>query len=216
MDSLIFYCEVIGTIAFSISGAFVGLRNKSDIFGVIVLGTVTATGGGMIRDVILGRIPPASFVNPSYITIAVITALVVFIIAYRRERQGKLITKDLYKTILFYMDSIGLGIFAVVGVNGAWRLYGADNALLLAFCGMITGVGGGMLRDVLVCHQPDILTKDVYAVATLIGSYLSIFLFRMNQPIAAIWLPTVAVVLIRMVVYRYSLNLPKVHDFREH
>ena len=215
MDSLIFICEVIGTIAFSISGAFVGLRNKSDVFGVLVLGTITATGGGMIRDIILGRIPPSAFQNPVYVFIAMITALVVFTIAYIRERSGKMISRVDYRNVLFYMDSIGLGIFAVVGVNTAVSVYGVDNGFLCVFCGMITGVGGGLLRDVLVCHQPDILTKDIYAVAAIAGGYMSFLLFKSGNPVGAIWIPAVCILIIRMIARQFSLNLPKVINFRE-
>ena len=215
MDSMIYICEVIGTIAFSISGAFVGLRNRSDVFGVMVLGTVTATGGGMIRDVILGRIPPAAFVRPVYVFIALATALAVFCLAAWLEKAGRSLSDFDYKDILFYMDSIGLGIFAVVGVNTAVSVYGYGNGFLCVFCGMITGVGGGLLRDVMVCHQPDILTKDIYAVAAIIGGFTSLLLFRAGHPAGAIWLPAILIVIIRIIARHFGLNLPKVINFRE-
>ncbi len=213
MNTYTFICEIIGTIAFSVSGALKGLQHEDDIFGCTLLGIVTACCGGMIRDVTIGRIPPGSFVDPSYITVAAATTIVVFLIAKKREKDGKVMSQTSYADILFVMDSIGLGIFASIGVYVAYQIYGADNGLLLTFCGLITGVGGGMIRDVLVNVQPDVLVKDVYAVAALIGAYIGVWLYRLNQPVLAMWLPVVCVFLIRLYVYRHHVNLPKVTHF---
>ena len=116
---IVLIIELIGTIAFSISGAMVGIRRKMDIFGVLVLGVVTAVGGGMMRDVILGKTPSA-FVKPIYVEVAVISALAPFLLLSINKRLMHSKYQTLYAGLMFLMDSVGLGIFTAVGVSTGW------------------------------------------------------------------------------------------------
>ncbi|MFR2966231.1 MAG: trimeric intracellular cation channel family protein [Anaerovoracaceae bacterium] len=149
-ETLLMIFEIIGTVAFSVSGAMVGIAKKMDIFGIVILGLTTAVGGGVIRDVVLGITPPITFVNPVYAAIAVVTAIVVFLPSVRR-----IITKSpaYYEKVLLLMDSIGLGVFTAVGIRTAYgasyELADANNIFLLIFVGLVTGVGGGVLRDIM-------------------------------------------------------------------
>lgn len=163
--------EIVGTIAFAISGALVGVKKKHDLFGVMVLGIVTALGGGTIRDVLIGNIPPMMFRNYRYVVIAATISLITFIIAYN-------IRKDLGKYALFLnsllnvMDAMGLGAFTIGGMNAAMALGYQENAFLVIFVGVLTGIGGGMLRDVLADDVPFVLYKQIYALASVVGGIL--------------------------------------------
>ena len=146
MQRVMFILELIGAAAFSVSGAMVAIEKRADIFGVIFLAVTTALGGGVIRDVLIGRIPPVMFVSYWYILIAVLAALAVFIDAYVRSEKYKL---HIYKldAVNNIFDAIGLAVFTISGMNAAMGV--SDNVLLLLFVGMATGIGGGMLRDVM-------------------------------------------------------------------
>lgn len=216
MEELTFIFEIIGTIAFAISGAICGLRVKSDLFGVISLGVITATGGGMIRDVILGVTPPSAFTNPVYVTVAAVTGVIVFIVACDSVKKENEVNPAVYRRVLFYMDAIGLGIFTVLGCDKAISLYGGDNLFLCVFSGMITGVGGGLLRDMIVDQLPDIFRKYVYAVASIIGGIVSALLQRAGYHALAIYLPAALIVAVRMLAAHYNWSLPKVEQFPEH
>ena len=123
-----FALEIIGTIAFSVSGAMLGLQKKMDILGISILGLTTAVGGGVIRDLILGIHPPKTFQNPVYATVAIVTALVVctpWVLRFFARRQ------HLYDLLLLVMDSVGLGIFTVVGISTAYSLSNDYSLFLL-------------------------------------------------------------------------------------
>ncbi len=144
-----FIMEMLGTVAFAASGAMVAVDRAMDIFGVIVLGVTTAVGGGAIRDVILGIVPPAMFRNPIYTLVATITSCVVFLILYLKKELLQGHNRETYDKVMLVMDSIGLGIFTVVGVNTGISHGYVDYMFLLVFLGTITGVGGGLLRDIM-------------------------------------------------------------------
>ncbi len=174
-SSIVLIFELIGTVAFAVSGAMVGLRQKMDIFGIFVLGLCTAVGGGMIRDLVLGRTPPASFVHPIYAAVAALAVIPTFFPFWRNLIEKK---KLHYDRMMLAMDSLGLGIFTVVGVRTAF-LYVEDPSLyLLIFVGVITGVGGGVMRDVMAGDQPYIFRKHFYACASIIGALVCVSMWN--------------------------------------
>ena len=191
-----FIMEMLGTVAFAASGAMVAVDRAMDIFGVIVLGVTTAVGGGAIRDVILGIVPPAMFRNPIYTLVATITSCVVFLILY-------------YDKIMLVMDSIGLGIFTVVGVNTGISHGYVDYMFLLVFLGTITGVGGGLLRDIMAGVPPYILVRHIYACASIVGAIVCVVLYRHFGAVASMVGASAVVVLIRYLAAHYRWNLPK-------
>ena len=156
-----FFMEMAGTVAFAASGAMVGVERNMDIFGVSVLGVVTAVGGGMIRDIVLGIIPPNVFTNPVYALVATITSCVVFLVFYWKRQLLEGHMRLTYDRVMLVMDSIGLGIFTVVGVNTGIRSGYMDNVFLLVFLGTITGVGGGLMRDMMAGVPPYIFVKHI-------------------------------------------------------
>ena len=190
--------EIIGTIAFSVSGAVVGIRKKMDILGVTTLGIITAVGGGVIRDIIIGSTPPAAFRNPVYALVAIAAALVVFL-PFISTR----INLDHFIWIL--ADSIGLGAFTMIGVSTGASF---DNVFLEVFLGVITGVGGGVIRDVCSGDIPMIFIKHFYACPCIIGAVICAVMNDFN-PDLAIVSGFAAIIVLRLLAAKYKWHLPK-------
>ncbi|MDO4321306.1 MAG: TRIC cation channel family protein [Lachnospiraceae bacterium] len=209
-DMIIFIMEIVGTVAFAASGAMTGIQKRMDLFGVNVLGVTTAVGGGLIRDLILGLNPPVMFQNPRYALTAVITSTVLFIFMYVRAGVHTGRHAKMREILLFVGDTIGLGIFTVVGSHTAVTAGYGDNRFLLVFVGVMTGVGGGMLRDVLAGNMPYILVKHVYAVASLSGALVYVLLLPYLSGLSCMMAGAVAVMLIRILAAYYRWNLPRI------
>lgn len=204
-DQLISILDLVGTIAFALSGAMVGIRRKMDIFGVIMLGLATAVGGGIIRDLILGITPPAAFTDPRDALTAMGVSAVLFVVTV----YGHAVTnRSEYEQILLWMDSIGLGAFTVNGIHIAQMTQPQAGTFLLLFVGVLTGVGGGILRDLLADQPPFIFTKQVYAVASLAGAILFMILERLLPVFLAMIAGILFIVIIRLLAAHYKWDLP--------
>jgi len=204
-----FFMEMAGTVAFAASGAMVGVERNMDIFGVSVLGVVTAVGGGMIRDIVLGIIPPNVFTNPVYALVATITSCVVFLVFYWKRQLLEGHMRLTYDRVMLVMDSIGLGIFTVVGVNTGIRSGYMDNVFLLVFLGTITGVGGGLMRDMMAGVPPYIFVKHIYACASIVGAIVCVYTYRWFGVVFSLIFGSAAVILMRYLAAHYRWNLPK-------
>lgn len=199
-----------GIIAFSISGAMIAIEEDVDFFGVLLLGLITALGGGTLRDTLLGIAPSSNFYNYSGIVLSLFTAAMVFLIAYtHKEYYYNHVEK--IEHINNVIDSVGLGIFSVYGVQVTLKTGYLTNVYLLVFMGMLTGVGGGLIRDMIVRRKPLIISKHIYAVAAILGSVCYLVCVSINiEEIAAVIVSVVFVVGIRMLATKKRLNLPKV------
>lgn len=208
MEDVMFVLELIGAAAFAVSGAMVAIEKKADIFGVLFIAVTTALGGGVIRDVLIGRIPPVMFVSYWYLLISVVAALAVFIDAYLRSEKYKL-HLDKLDAVNNVFDAIGLAVFTVSGMNAAMPV--SDNVILVLFVGMCTGVGGGMLRDVMTNTMPKVLRKRVYAVASLIGGglYYVMHVLDINQ-LLSVGCGMLVIFALRLFATIYKWNLPSV------
>lgn len=198
---------LVGTVAFAISGAMTAMERSLDLLGVLVLGTVTAVGGGLIRDCLLGRTPPRALLEPQDALIALAVSLLTFLAAWLLVRFHRR-TGRWWGSVLSLMDAVGLGVFSVSGVQSALSCGHGGNAFLCVFMGVLTGVGGGLVRDVLAMQVPSILHRRIYALASLLGAGLYYGLTRLG---AAGWaMPAAAgtVVLIRLLATRYQWHLP--------
>lgn len=204
-EAVLLLFEMIGTVAFSISGAMTGIKKGMDAFGVVTLGLVTAVGGGIIRDLVLGITPPMTFRNPVYAIVAVCTALILCFPGVLRQLNRN---HRLYDAVMLIMDSLGLGIFTVVGIQTAGTVTSSCSIFLLLFVGVITGVGGGVLRDVLAGDRPYIFVKHIYACASLTGAVLCIFLWPISGS-AAMIAGAGAVVVLRLCAARFRWSLPR-------
>ena len=169
MDNIILILEVIGTVAFAVSGAAVGINKRLDFFGVLFCTVVASTGGGVIRDVLIGNLPPVMFSNYIYLFTALIIGIMVFITAgvFKNIYLREITNVDKVNNIF---DALGLGVFTVTGMNTAINMGYGDNAFFIIFLGVTTGCGGGILRDVIINEVPFVLTKRIYAVASLAGA----------------------------------------------
>ena len=209
MASFILFLELIGTLAFAASGALTGLRKNMDIFGICILALTTAVGGGVIRDLILGNTPPATFQDPIYATVALLTALVLFLPGLRHFLMRD---QKLFDRILFWMDAAGLGIFTVVGIRIAYAHVPNSGMFLLVFVGVVTGVGGGVLRDIMAGDTPYIFVRHIYACASLAGALLCGALWHHLGEIPSMLLGAGIIVLIRVLSRQFNWNLPHAHD----
>ncbi|WP_026495962.1 trimeric intracellular cation channel family protein [Butyrivibrio sp. WCD3002] len=203
--------DFIGTVAFAISGAITGIHKRMDIFGVNILAILTACGGGLMRDIVMGNFPPQIFVNPFYVIVAAIVANIVFCIMFFHKGVPDKFA-GLYDRGLFICDTLGLAAFMVDGVMIGANFGYADDLFLLVFLGFITGVGGGVLRDVLSNQMPAIFVKHVYALPVIIGGILMVLIHEtMNSWNAAMLCSFALVILLRVLARHFLWNLPKVN-----
>jgi len=188
-------------MAFAVTGAFKAIEHKADIVGIIILATITGVAGGTIRDIILGKTLPNSLVDPIYVIITIISAIVLFFL-YSKLRQ--------HWNIFLKFDALGLGIFTVIGATFAYNLVGM-NFLVIVLSGMLTAIGGGILRDIFVNQTPIVFVKELYASASFIGAVLFyLTLLITNEIYAATIIGMVITTVLRLVAMKYNWNLPKV------
>jgi uncharacterized membrane protein YeiH len=175
MEYMLFLIDMIGTVAFAFSGAMTAIRKEMDILGVMILGMITAVGGGIIRDMILGTLPPQAFQEPVFALSGVLVSAFVFAIFYFHVKGYRQISGLWFQQALMLADTLGLGVFTVVGVRAAFDNGMGINYFLPVFLGTITGVGGGLLRDIMAGDRPYIFVKHVYASASIVGAVVCVF-----------------------------------------
>lgn len=211
MGTIFFVFELIGTVAFAISGALEGIHKKMDVFGVMILGLITAVGGGAIRDTVIGRTPPAAFENPTCALIALFTAAVTFALYYiMLHRHKKVRHPARMNFMLFTADTAGLAVFTVLGIEATLRFAPESNSVVLLFVGLITGVGGGILRDALSQSIPYVFRKHIYALASILGAVVMLLLIPCSSIEFAAVGGAVVVVLIRILAFTYKWDLPRI------
>lgn len=209
-ETILLILEIVGTVAFAVSGAFVAIKANLDIFGVLFIGVVTAVGGGITRDILIGATPPAIFSNWYILLVAALTSLTVFAVAFVKRKQFDEV-RERVEHINNFFDAIGLAAFSVMGTEIAFVKDLAGNPILSILLGMLTGVGGGIFRDILTDATPYIFKKHVYALASLGGAalyyVLRLFITDTLLPSAIAMLFIIA---IRMLATKYRWSLPKV------
>ncbi|HEV3431542.1 MAG TPA: trimeric intracellular cation channel family protein [Paraburkholderia sp.] len=190
--------DLIGTFAFAISGAVAARQRRLDLFGILVVTFMVACGGGIVRDVCIGAIPPAGLSNWAYMAVTVLAALLT-IVAYPQVRR-------LRHPVLFF-DAIGLGLFAVAGAQKAWIW--TDSAETAIVLGMVSAVGGGVLRDIMLSRVPAILEREIYASAALLGSAIQVGLTYMDwSTFWTPWVATIGCVMLRLASLYFNWRLP--------
>ena len=187
-------------MAFAVTGAFKAIEKKSDIVGILLLATITGVAGGTIRDVVMGEFP-RSIADPSYVIVTVLSGTVIFFLYSRLKKHWNLFLK---------FDAIGLGVFTVIGATFAYNIFGL-NFLAILLAGMLTAIGGGIIRDVIVQQVPIVFVKEFYASASFVG--IAIF-YLILLVISEIYLATVVGIVmttsLRLVAMKYNWNLPRV------
>jgi uncharacterized membrane protein YeiH len=199
LEVIVYILDLIGTSIFAVTGALAAIEKKMDIFGVSVLALITALGGGTMRDLLMNEMPPFYFVQYSYLVIALVTALLVFMGYSLFQRQKK---------SLVIFDALGLGVFTIVGAQKATQSGFSFPAIIIL--AMITGIGGGMIRDILRGEIPFVLQKEIYASASILGAIV-FYLITKHIPLPmwiAIIVGIVCTVTLRLLSIRFRINLP--------
>ncbi len=201
IEFFIYVLDLFGTMAFAVTGAFKAIEHKADIVGIIILATITGIAGGTIRDVILGKSLPNSLIDPSYVIITVTSAIVIFLLHSKMKKHWNVFLK---------FDAIGLGVFTVIGATFAYNMFGM-NFLVIVLSGMLTAIGGGILRDVFVNQTPIVFVKELYASASFLGATVFYLVILLTNDV---YVGTISGLLLatglRMVAMKYNWNLPKV------
>jgi len=191
--------NVLGTFVFGLSGAMVAIRRRFDIFGILVLAIATGVAGGIARDVLLGATPPQAFVSHLPMSVACLAGVCAFFFTAQIERLNRPV---------MLLDAIGLGVFAVAGCRKALT-YGLDpsGAILL---GVITAIGGGVLRDIMAAEVPRVLHEDIYALAAFVGAgaYAGCLWLGITET-TAVYIAVLFAVGLRLASVRFGWTLPR-------
>ncbi len=205
--------SAIGVVAFSVAGALVAIDHRVDMFGVVTLAAITSFGGGLTRDLLMGKLPPTLFTDRFYLVLAgvsVLTALIVFTVA--RVFQQKFVEREkLIDRITNIFDAVAIGVFATTGAKTVMDFTGTpENAFLVLTLGSLTAVGGSIIRDVLICEVPFVLKKRIYVLAVLAGAGLYYLLVRLGTAeIPALVAGTLLTFGLRMMATVFRWNLPR-------
>lgn len=217
-DIFVFIIEIISITSFAISGSVTAIRKGMDMFGVMIVGVTTSIGGGVFRDMLLGISPPKTFVNPVYATVSAVFSILTFVTEalyirkYKNEPRGTRFTDSL----MFWLDTFGLAIFTMVGVSVAYERSADYNAFLICFVGVVTGVGGGVIRDLFTGSMPYIFCKHFYACTCVVGSIVCVGMWNYAGRIPAMLAGCGVIIILRFLAAKYKWNLPRINrDFYE-
>ncbi|MDT7860912.1 MAG: trimeric intracellular cation channel family protein [Saccharolobus sp.] len=191
--------NIIGVIAFTVSGSLKGINKGLDLFGVIILGMITSYAGGIIADILLGIFPPKILTEWNFLLLAILVSIFVFY--FHRIFEIKE-----FRRILLISDAIGLSTFSSLGASLAYSH--SMNVISVGLIAAIVGTGGGVMRDMLVNEIPLILTREIYATAALSGGLIYYFAYPYVHEMAS-FLSLVSVLIIRLLAIKYNLHLPK-------
>ncbi|BDC00182.1 trimeric intracellular cation channel family protein [Saccharolobus caldissimus] len=191
--------NIIGVIAFTISGSLKGINKGLDLFGVIILGMITSYAGGIIADILLGIFPPKILTEWNFLLLTILVSIFVFY--FHRIFEIKE-----FRRILLISDAIGLSTFSSLGASLAYSH--SMNVISVGLIAAIVGTGGGVMRDMLVNEIPLILTREIYATAALSGGLIYYFAYPYVHEMAS-FLSLVSVLIIRLLAIKYNLHLPK-------
>lgn len=198
MDILLLVLDLAGTFVFALSGATAGIKNRLDLFGVLVLSFAAGNAGGIARDLLIGAVPPAAISDGRYLAISLIAGIVTF---WRPSFIDRL------RSPVLLFDAAGLGLFAVAGTHKALAL--GLNPVMAALLGMLTGIGGGMTRDVLLTEVPTVLRADLYAVAALAGAAIVVIGAALRLPSSAVMIAGAVLCFgLRFMAIRRGWHLP--------
>jgi uncharacterized membrane protein YeiH len=186
-------------MVFAVTGALKAIQYKMDMVGVIILASSTGLAGGIIRDLLLDRLPPKIILDPYYLTIAVATGIIVFFLHPLFKERENLFLK---------FDAIGLGVFTIIGSSIAYEMLGL-NFLVMSLAGIFTAIGGGIVRDVFVKEIPLVFIKELYATASFLGIIIFFLMlyFDFNYYISMVFC-IVIITLFRLLAIKYNWNLP--------
>ena len=196
--------DILGTIAFAISGVLVALSKRMDLFGILIIAFVTAVGGGTLRDILIGQTPVSWMQDMTFVYVILVTSILTIIL------KSKI---DYLRTSLFLFDTIGIGLYTVVGVEKG--ISAGLHPIICIALGTISACFGGVIRDILCNEIPVIFRKEIYATACIMGG-LSYFLIR-KLPIDSNFVFIIAgavVILVRLIAVKFKISLPSMYKDR--
>jgi len=201
VEFFIYLLDIFGTAAFAVTGAFKAIEHDADIIGIVILAIITGVAGGTIRDVLFKDSLPNSISDPTYVIVALTTAIVIFLLHSRLKKHWNLFLK---------FDAIGLGIFTMIGAMFAYNMFGLDF-LAITVSGILTAIGGGILRDVFVNNVPIVFVKEFYASASFVGIVIFYFILLVSDQLYfAVILGMAVTIGLRLVAMKYNWNLPRI------
>ncbi len=203
-DAIILGLDLFGTAVFAITGALRGFRSRLDFLGVIVLACAVGVGGGICRDMAIGATPVAAFQDSRYLMICALMGAGTFYVAPRLGDRWNIIP---------VLDAVGLGVFTAIGCEKAFEVPEC-RGVAIVLCGVLTAVGGGVIRDVLAMRVPAVLRSDFYATAAAIGGVIFVLLARHCQSVGfygRFAIVATLVLLLRLVAMRFKFRLPEAH-----
>jgi uncharacterized membrane protein YeiH len=203
---LLHVLDLFGVMVFAVTGALKAIQYKMDMVGVIILASSTGLAGGIIRDLLLDRLPPKIILDPYYLTIAVATGIIVFFLhPFFKEREN----------LFLKFDAMGLGVFTIIGSSIAYEMLGL-NFLAMSLAGIFTAIGGGIVRDVFVKEIPLVFIKELYATASFLGIIIFFLMlyFDFNYYISMVFC-IVIITLFRLLAIKYNWNLPNKIVFKK-
>jgi len=198
MHTLLLALDLVGTFVFALSGAVAGVRHRLDLFGVLVLSFAAGNAGGITRDLLIGAVPPAAISDWRYLAVSLLAGILTF---YWFSGIDRL------RSPVLVFDGAGLALFAVAGTQKALTF--GLNPVMAALLGMLTGIGGGMTRDVLLAEIPTVLRADLYAVAALLGAAVVVIGYILRLPVTAVTIAGAALCFgLRLMAIHYGWHLP--------
>ena len=220
LENVIFIIEIIGVVSFCISGSIVAIDKEMDLFGVILLALTTTFGGGIFRDLIIGRTPAFFTDMHLYVLVGTVTSILVFILA-SAFKHWYVRNEERVNFFNNFIDAMGLGAFTITSVNICIEICPEKGPFLAIMMGMIASVGGGVVRDLFLDRVPNVFRKHIYALACLIGSalyyVLRVYAFpgsEVGKVISSI-VGILTVFVIRVLASVFKWNLPKAIRFSE-
>lgn len=202
--TLLSILELFGTVVFAASGALLAIRKDLDLFGVLFLSITPSIGGGLIRDILLNNMPPVALKNPTFCLTAIIVGVITCLF------YNKIVN---IKNILLIVDAIGLGVFTALGANTAMQ-NGVDTLYGIVLISVLTGIGGGILRDVFMKEIPYVFQREIYALAALIGALCLCFIYDYFPHIISLYICAFITTSVRLIALKYELNLPVVKIYK--
>lgn len=211
IDWIFFLLEGLGAVSFAVSGTIIAIKKRTDAVGAVIFALITAFGGGLIRDLVIGRTPPALFSTVECAILAGVcfgVSFILFLVSFI-GKTAIVLTDRMHNVLLEGSDMLGLALFCVLGVDAAIGfLPSPANPALLIFCGCITGIGGGILRDIFSAQIPMVFRKHIYLIPAVLGTGCYVFLLPYIPRLAAILISVFIILVIRILAIRFQWNLP--------
>lgn len=201
------FFDFLGTIAFAISGTLVGMQRRFDLFGITVLAIVTAIGGGMIRDTLMGNTPPIALQNPTYIILSILTVAILFLFSGKLRHSTR---HNKWLMRLYYLaDAIGLASFTITGAIVGLESNPDSPFLLPIALGLLTACGGGVIRDICAMRVPIVFKTEIYASASLVGGFIFCLLYPYLYLGLSVPIAFFIILGLRVLAINYRWNLPR-------